>query len=124
MPSQILSFSLSKMARSARLATFGMAMFCAARYGIAQDTPLISGGVAFLHSTDGGNTTYLPIIEPLLAAPIGSHVLIESRATLLEAFSPNGGGKPGYDHSHVISLNYLQGDFFATPHLTVVGGSF
>jgi hypothetical protein len=124
MPSQILSFSLSKMARSARLATFGMAMFCAARYGIAQDTPLISGGVAFLHSTDGGNTSYLPIIEPLLAAPIGSHLLIESRATLLENFAPKGGGQPGYDHTHFVGLAYLQGDYIASPHITIVGGSF
>jgi hypothetical protein len=92
--------------------------------GSAQDTPLLSGGVGFFSSTNGGNTSYLPIIEPLIAAPIGPHLLVESRATLLESFSPNGGGQPGYDHSHFIALTYLQGDFVVSPHLTVVAGDY
>jgi hypothetical protein len=56
--------------------------------------------------------------------PLGQHFLIESRANLLESFAPNGGGQPGYDHTHFIGLSYLQGDYFASPHLTIVGGSF
>jgi hypothetical protein len=85
------------------------------------DTPLLSGGIAFLTSTPGGNTTYMPLIEPLIAAPVGSHLLIESRAALLETFSP---GTSGYNHTHFVGLTYLQGDYIANPHLTVVGGSF
>lgn len=92
--------------------------------GSAQDTPLISGGVGFFSSTNGGNTSYLPIIEPLIAAPIGPHLLVESRATLLESFSPNGGGQPGYDHSHFIALTYLQGGFVVSPHVTIVAGDY
>jgi hypothetical protein len=88
----------------------------------AQDIPLLSGGVGFFTSTNGGNTTYQPHIEPLIAAPISNHLLIESRGILLESFSPN--GKGGYDHSHVASFIYLQGDYIAAPHLTVVAGSF
>jgi hypothetical protein len=90
----------------------------------AQDTPLVSGGVAFLTSTNAGNTTYMPIIEPLLAAPLGQHVLIESRAALLESFAPNGGNEPGYGHSHFIGLTYLQGDFIASRYFTFVGGDY
>ena len=101
-----------------------VAALCAVRYGAAQDTPLLSGGVGFFTNTNGGSTTYSPIIEPLLAAPIGNHFLIESRAVLTEDFFPKSGGQPGYDHSHFIALTYLQGDYIATPHLTVVGGSF
>ena len=101
-----------------------LAILCAVRYGAAQDTPLLSGGGGFFTSTNGGSTSYLPIIEPLIAAPIGNHFLIESRATLLESFSPVGGGQAGYDHSHFIALTYLQGDYIATPHLTIAGGSF
>ncbi|MCU1314468.1 MAG: hypothetical protein JWM54_2225 [Acidobacteriaceae bacterium] len=110
--------------KAAKCAAVAVALLGAVRCGSAQDTPLLSGGAAFFTSTNGGNTTYTPIIEPLLAAPIGRHLLIESRATLLESFFPNGNGKSGYDHAHVVALNYLQGDYFITPHVTLVGGSF
>ena len=53
----------------------------------AQDTPLISGGIGFITSTNGGNTTYVPLVEPVLAAPLGHHVLVESRASLVESRS-------------------------------------
>lgn len=101
-----------------------LAMLCAAWHATAQDTPLLSGGIAFLTSTNGGNTTYLPIMEPLLAAPIGNRLLIESRAALTESFTPNGNGQPGYNHTHFVGLTYLQGDYIAASHLTLVAGSF
>jgi len=109
-----------------RLRTLGLALavLATAHYGSAQNTPLISGGVGFFSTTNGGNTSYLPIIEPLIAAPIGPHLLVESRATLLESFSPNGGNQPGYGHSHFIALTYLQGDVMVSPHLTVVAGDY
>lgn len=109
----------------ARLPVIALFVLCAAHFAGAQDTPLISGGVGFLTETNGGNTSYTPIIEPLLAAPIGPHFLIESRAALLENFTPNvGNGQTGYDHSHFAGLTYLQGDYIANPHLTVVGGTY
>jgi len=114
-------FSLSRAARPVRLAAVVLAISCAAQYGSAQDTPLLSGGVGFLTSTNGGNTNYQPLIEPLIAAPIGKHLLIESRAALVETYFPNGNG---YDHARFTALTYLQGDLFLGPHLTVVGGSF
>jgi hypothetical protein len=89
----------------------------------AQMTPLISGGVGFFSSTNDGSTSYLPIMEPLIAAPLGSHVLVESRAALLEDFTPKN-GQPGYNHTHLAALTYLQGDVICTPHLTFVGGSY
>ena len=102
----------------------GMVMLCLARSAAAQDTPLLSGGVGFFSNTNGGKTSYSPTIEPLAAIPLGPNLLIESRAVLLESFAPNGGGTPGYDHSHFIGLTYLQGDYFVTKHLTIVGGSY
>src|ERR1700678_4432606 len=117
-----LKFSLSRVALWSRCAAVSVVMFCAASFGTAQDTPLLSGGVGFLTNTNAGQTTYEPIIEPLLAAPIGNHFLVESRAFLEESFAPNGSGQ--YDHTHFIGLTYLQGDYIATPHLTVVAGSF
>ncbi len=101
------------------LAFSGVARCCQ-----AQDTPFFSGGVGFFTSTNGGQTSYLPLIEPLVVAPIGNRFLIESRATILESISPKGNGQPGFEHSHLASFTYLQGDYLAAPHLTVVGGSF
>ncbi len=81
-------------------------------------------GVGFFTATNSGQTTYQPLFEPLLAAPVGPRLLVESRAILLEAFSPKGGNQTGYDHSHFISLTYLQGNYTLTSHITVVGGTY
>ncbi|MDW5265167.1 MAG: hypothetical protein SA176_05370 [Edaphobacter sp.] len=117
----ILPFPLSKVARLTRATVFTLTIFCAGRYCIAQNTPLISGGAGFFTSTKGGNTSYTPIIEPLIDVPIGSRFLIESRAALGDTLSPNGNG---YSHSHFIALTYLQGDYFLSRHVTAVAGSF
>ncbi len=110
--------------RLAMLMFASLAAVSAAKVAAAQDVPLLSGGVGFFTDTNNGSTTYQPHIEPLIAAPIGSSLLFESRAILLETYSPNGGGETGYSHSHYIGLIYMQGDYLATPHLTIVGGSF
>ena len=85
---------------------------------------MISGGAGFFSNTNGGNTSYLPIVEPLIAAPVGRNLLIESRAALFEQFTPKAGGQSGYDHKHFVGLTYLQADYVAAPHATIVAGSF
>lgn len=105
----------------ATVAAVAFATFCIMQVCRAQDTPLLSGGVGFFTNTNGGNTNYQPVIEPVIAFPLGQHFLIESKAALADTFFPNG---HGYDHAHFTALTYLQGDYIATPHLTIVGGSF
>ena len=117
----ILCFPFPRIVRLTRAIVFALTMFYAVRYGTAQDTPLISGGAGFFTSTKGGDTTYLPIIEPLIDVPIGSRFLVESRAALGDTLSPNGNG---YSHTHFTTLTYLQGDFTVSPHVTFVAGSF
>jgi hypothetical protein len=90
----------------------------------AQDVPLISGGVGFVTSTNGGNTSYTPVIAPLLSAPLGNHLLVESRATILDSYFPKGGGQPGYQHASFLGLDFLQADILANRHVTVVAGQF
>jgi hypothetical protein len=107
-----------------RLLLFALAIFGVCQCGFAQNIPLLSGGVGFFSSTNGGATSYLPVIEPLLAAPIGNRFLFESRAVVLETVNPKGGGQDGYNHSHLVGLTYMQGDYILTPHITVIGGSF
>jgi hypothetical protein len=111
-------------ARALRCVLVALLAIAGRAHVFAQNTPLISGGAGFLTATNGGNTIYMPIIEPLLAAPIGSRVLVESRAALLESFAPNGGDQPGYGHTHFAGLTYLEGDFIATRHFTIVGGDY
>src|ERR1700760_1367305 len=124
MPSLVPRVSFTTTALPTRIAMFIWIVLCVVSQGIARDVPLISGGVGLFTSTRGGNTTYLPIFEPLIAAPLGRHLLIESRAALLESFSPLTNGQHGYDHTHFAGLTYLQGDYIASPHLTIVVGSF
>jgi hypothetical protein len=95
-----------------------------APYSRAQNTPLISGGVGFFTSTNAGSTTYLPVLTPVLVAPLGQHLLVESRATLIESYFPKGGGQQGYTSSPFLALSYLQLDYLAASHLTVVAGEF
>ena len=90
----------------------------------AQNTPLISGGVGYFSQTTGGQTLMYPTIEPVLEAPVGKHLLIESRAGLFEFFSEKGAGQSGYDESHFIGLTYLQGDIVASRHFTIVLGDY
>jgi hypothetical protein len=118
------SISLASSPRKKILALIVALSVCPALRVAAQDTPLISGSVGFFASTPGGKTSYLPVFEPLLAAPLGDHLLVESRAALIESIVPSGGGQSGYNHSHFIALTYLQGDYLASPHLTVVAGSY
>jgi len=110
--------------RIVKAAVVLLAALTPVRYATAQYTytPLLSGGVGFFTSTNGGDTSYQPHIEPLVVAPITHRLLVESRGILFEEFFPN--GSSGYDHSHVASFIYLQADYFVSPHLTVVGGSF
>jgi hypothetical protein len=103
---------------------FALAVMISARYGSAQDTPLLSGGGGFFSQTSRGNTVYQTQIQPLIAAPVGPHLLFESRAILDEIFAPNGGDQSGYNHSHFIGINFMQGDIIASRHFTIVAGEY
>jgi hypothetical protein len=88
------------------------------------DTPIISGGVQYLNTTTGGATVFQPVIAPVVAVPIGDRWLIESRATFDEViFRENGTSGPWHALTFS-SVDYLQLDFVANSHLTIVVGEF
>ena len=115
---------LAKRATAAVLALCFAPIAARAQEVKSRDIPLISGGVGFVTSTNGGNTTYLPVISPLLAAPVGSHILVESRAIVLTSFFPKGGGQAGYKSDTFLGLTFLQADILASRHVTIVAGEF
>jgi len=87
-----------------------------------QDPAIISGGIGFLTTTNGGNTNYLPEAKPVAVLPLGDHLLIETRATVLSNFFHRTGD--GYDHFTFKTMDYLQADLKAGSHATIVGGEF
>ena len=119
-----INIPLKRRKRTLGAATALTGMLLIASQITAQDTPLISGGAGFVTLTNGGNTTYLPLLSPLIAAPLGPHFMVESRAMLIESFSPRSGERSGYDSSAFLGLSYLQLDYLANAHATVVAGEF
>src|SRR5690349_1639356 len=107
--SRFLRANTGRAALLLLLATDGA---CAAQY-----TPLISGGAGFFTSTNGGNTSYIPTISPVLELPLTDRLLIEAKADILEDFFPRRG--TGYDTQHFAGLAYLQADLQAAPQLTI-----
>jgi hypothetical protein len=90
---------------------------------MAQNTPLISGAVGYLSTTNAGSTFFSPTIMPLIAAPIGRHFLFESRDYLLESITPRGAGQS--DQTKLFEgVSYLQMDYLATKNMTFVAGKF
>jgi hypothetical protein len=91
---------------------------------VAQDAPLISGGLGWITTRSGGNAFAQPVIAPVAVVPIGNRFVIESRADvrgfLLWPNTPNG----NFHSDWFATLEYLQLDFVASKHLTVSAGKF
>jgi hypothetical protein len=87
-----------------------------------QDVPAITGGIGLLTVTNGGDTTFVPVVSPAIVAPLGNHLLVESRATIASSIFPR--THTGYDHNTFLGLSYLQADIIANRHLTIVPGYF
>ena len=90
----------------------------------AQDSvAVISGAVGDISSVDGGFTFHQPVIAPVLTLPLGSRVLIESRADLRGFISrPASGGS--YDQQFFSTLEYAQAEILVNSRLTFVAGRY
>ena len=88
----------------------------------AQETPLITGSIGFLHGTTRGQTSYLPVFVPLAVVPVTHHFLFETRGLFVEAITPRAG--KSYKTLLGRNLNYLQLDYLANAHMTIVAGKF
>lgn len=64
---------------------------------MAQNTPIISGGIGFLNSTNAGAHFFQPVLAPVVAIPIGKYLLVESRFDFRGFFSQENGTSGPYD---------------------------
>jgi hypothetical protein len=117
-----LAFEETMLAKilSSLLFLFSSAVMLSAQ----SETPIISGGVQYLSTTSGGATVFQPLIAPVVAVPIGDHWLIEARATFDEVALRENGATGPYHALTFSSIDYLQVDYLANPHLTIVVGEF
>jgi hypothetical protein len=110
-----------------RLSLIGIVFTSFVATGNTQNTPLISGAVGFLTSTTGGKSVLQPAIVPVVVAPLGEHLLFESRFGFYEILQQKPGnavGSGAYSGKFLPSVNYLQLDAIIAPKLTIVAGRF
>jgi hypothetical protein len=88
------------------------------------DVPIISGGVGFIGTSQGGATSFQPTIAPVVAVPLGDHFLIEGRATLSGFIARENGRTGPYQGQFFESADYLQLDYTVNSQLTLVVGRF
>jgi hypothetical protein len=108
--------------RSRKIFTLFLLLACPAL--MAQDVPIISGGIGFLNSTNAGVNFFQPVLAPMVAIPLGKHLLVESRFDFREFYSRKDGRSGPYQGTFFKSTQYLQLDYIATPKLTFTVGRF
>ena len=106
------------------LAVLMISLCAAAGIRAQSNTPILSGAVAFVGSTNGGVSSFQPVIAPVLVAPLGEHWLVESRADVQGFFARENGTTGPYNGQFFAALDYLQLDYIANSHLTVTAGRF
>jgi hypothetical protein len=86
--------------------------------------PILSGGGGLFGVTQGGATTFQPVLAPVLVVPLGESWLIESRGDLREFVSREDGTTGPRQSQFFGTLEYLQLDYNANSHLTITAGRF
>jgi hypothetical protein len=84
--------------------------------------PVISGAAGLITTRLGDSTFVQPVIAPVVLAPIGERVLVESRFDLREFVARGASGN--FEGTGFTSIQYLQADFLLAPQLTLVAGRF
>jgi hypothetical protein len=86
--------------------------------------PVLSGGLAFVPTWDGGNPTLVSIISPVLLVPLGNSFVFESRAAFEGDFQRRNGNSGDFTGTVNKSLDYMQVDYIGDGYVTVTGGRF
>ena len=93
--SKIIQFAFRYLtAREVLLRTFAIFILLPITAANAQNVPIVSGGLSFLSSTNRGSTDFQPVITPVVVAPLGKHLLVESRFDFRELLSAEQQNRP------------------------------
>ena len=89
----------------------------------SRPTPVVSGSMGFVPIVQGGNTTLVSIVSPVVLVPIGEKWLIESRGAFEGDFTR---GAPGAHFGGKVNkeLEYFQLDYIANRYVTITAGRF
>jgi len=85
--------------------------------------PVLTGGLGYVQNRNAGTTTLIPEINPVLLLPLGSHVLVESRAEFTGFFERRN-GTGDFTGEVFKSVDYAQIDWLANTHAIVVAGKY
>lgn len=90
----------------------------------AQPEPVLSGGIAFVPSWDGGKPDLDSIAAPVLLIPLGNHFVVESRTEFEGNFQRRNGTSGDFTGAVAKSLDYAELDYIGNPYVTVTVGRF
>lgn len=86
--------------------------------------PVISGGGGYIHNVNGGVTTLLPQINPILLVPFGRHVLLESRTDFSGFFQRQDQTSGPFKGKVFKTVDFAQIDWLANSHAIVSAGKY
>jgi hypothetical protein len=90
----------------------------------AQYIPAISGGLGYIHNINGGVTSLIPQINPVLLVPFGSHVLLESRTSFTGFFERRDLTSGPFTGKVFKSVDYAQVNWLAHTHIIATAGRY
>ena len=90
----------------------------------AQYIPAISGGLGYIHNVNGGVTSLIPQINPVLLVPFGSHVLLESRTSFTGFFERRDLTSGPFTGKVFKSVDYAQVNWLAHTHIIATAGRY
>ena len=90
----------------------------------AKPIPVLSAGVAFVPTWEGGNPTLVSILSPVLLVPLGKNLVFESRAAFEGDFQRRDGNAGDFTGAVQKSLDYMELDYLANRYVTVTAGRF
>ncbi|HVJ09513.1 MAG TPA: hypothetical protein VM554_14130 [Acidisarcina sp.] len=90
----------------------------------AGHVPLLSGGMGYVHSVNGGVTSLEPQIDPVLVVPFGRHVLLESRVDFTGFFQHQNRTYGTFKGKVFKTIEFAQFDWLMNSYVIVTAGRY